>query len=203
MPPEPEVVVSQPAVPSVPEPRAEAYVRPPAEEEAPIPNAPMRDVEPQVAVPKPLFRVPQGIVLGVGWVGLAAIVLVIVVSGLFFRQQIAQAWPQTAAIYSKLGMKVNASGLRFDNVRYRKEAEGGQVVLTVTGVLTNVSSRELPVPQIRVGLVDNDQRELYHWTFTPDVMTLRPGQTTRFVTRLSSPPEGARQLDVRFAKAGE
>jgi hypothetical protein len=59
------------------------------------------------------------------------------------------------------------------------------------------------VPQIRVTLSDADRRELYHWTFMPAVISLHPGQTTRFVTRLSSPPAGARHLDLRFATAGE
>ena len=67
----------------------------------------------------------------------------------------------------------------------------------------NISKSELPVPQICVALSDGDNRELYHWTFSPDVLTLGPGQSIPFVTRLSSPPAAARHLDVRFAKAGE
>jgi hypothetical protein len=35
------------------------------------------------------------------------------------------------------------------------------------------------------------------------VVTLRPGQSKHFVTRLSSPPSAARHLDLRLAKAGE
>jgi hypothetical protein len=61
----------------------------------------------------------------------------------------------------------------------------------------------LPVPQIRVALIDEDRRELYHWTFLPGVMTLRPGQTATFNTRLANPPVGARRFELRFAKAGE
>jgi uncharacterized protein (DUF1778 family) len=35
------------------------------------------------------------------------------------------------------------------------------------------------------------------------VISLHPGQTRRFVTRLSSPPAATRHLELRFAKAGE
>ena len=112
-------------------------------------------------------------------------------------------WPQSASLYAALGMKVDAEGIRIGELRWRKATEGGQLVGTVTGTLTNVTDRELPVPQLRVGLIGREKRELYHWTFAPHVMTLRPGQTTRFETRLSNPPEGARDLEVRFAKAGE
>ena len=73
----------------------------------------------------------------------------------------------------------------------------------VTGRIVNFSNRELPVPQIRVTLTDNDKRELYHWSFVPDVLTLRPGQANEFSTRLSSPPAAARHLEMRFAQAGE
>jgi predicted Zn finger-like uncharacterized protein len=141
--------------------------------------------------------------LTAGWAGLAAVVLIVGVVASVYRQQVVDAWPKTATLYSKLGMKVEASGLDIRNIRYSEAPQDGQRVLTVSGALTNVTNRELPVPQIRVGLVDGEKRELYHWTFAPDVMTLRPGQTTRFVTRLSSPPDGARNLEVRFAKAGE
>jgi hypothetical protein len=80
---------------------------------------------------------------------------------------------------------------------------GGQLVLTVSGTLTNVADRELPVPQIRIGLVDNDKREVYHWTVAPDVITLKPGQSTHFVTQLSNPPDEATNYRVELAKAGE
>ncbi len=196
LPPEP---TSQPSY--EPEPRAETYAQP---EE--------RDLEPQDArsyfgggpaedeTPRAW---PRRIALMAGWIGLAAVVIIIGVVGSVYRQQVVEAWPQTATLYSTLGWKVNAVGLNIHDIAQTETPQDGQLVLTVSGALTNVTNRELPVPQIRVGLVDGDKREIYHWTFAPDVMTLRPGQTTRFVTRLSSPPEGARRLDVRFAKAGE
>ena len=63
-------------------------------------------------------------------------------------------------------------------VDYRRENEDGQVVLAVTGKIVNAGSRELPVPQtVRVTLSDANNHELYHWTFTPNVQTLKPGQS--------------------------
>lgn len=153
--------------------------------------------------PKERSGWPRKLLLGAGWVALALVVLVIGAVAAIYRQKVVEVWPQSASLYSTLGMKVNATGLRLENIHYSEAPQGTQLVLTVTGSLTNVTNRELPVPQIRIGLVNSDKRELYHWTFAPDVMTLRPGQSTHFVTRLSSPPEGARQLDIRLAKAGE
>jgi predicted Zn finger-like uncharacterized protein len=183
-----------------PEPPREEYYAQPRDPEPHY--APEENQYEQPATETPARPWPRRIALVAGWIGLAAVVLTIGIVGSVYRQQVVEMWPKTASLYSSLGVKVNGTGLNIGDLKQLETPQDGQRVLTVTGVLTNVTNRELPVPQIRVGLVD-DKREIYHWTFAPDVMTLRPGQTTRFVTRLSSPPEGARRLDVRFAKAGE
>lgn len=146
---------------------------------------------------------PMQLATAAGWAGLVAIVLVIGWSALTFRQQVATLWPQSASLYAALGVKTNASGIDISDVRYRRAMENGESVLALTGELKNGTARELPVPQIRVALIDDDRHELYHWTFVPGVMTLHPGQSTTFHTRLSNPPAGARRFELRFAKAGE
>jgi len=195
--PEPEAVVVEPEPEAPPAhsfeavPQAQAYVQ-----------APALDV-PLERTPKRPSTWPRRIGLGLGWAGLALIVLSIGMAASLYRQQIVEAWPQTASLYAKLGMSVNAGGLEFGDVKYHMETQDGQAVLEVTGTLTNVTKADMPVPQIRVALSGEDKRELYHWTFAPDVMTLHPGQSTHFATRLTSPPAAARHLDLRFAQAGE
>ena len=76
-------------------------------------------------------------------------------------------------------------------------------MLSVTGKVVNISNKEQPVPEIRVVLFDDAKHELYQWTFDAGVPTLKPGSESAFVTRLSSPPAEARNLDVRFAEAGD
>lgn len=148
-------------------------------------------------------RQPLGARLAVvaGWIGLIAVVVLIAVSAVRYRQDIAVIWPQSAGVYSSLGLPVNASGIDFRQVEYRRESEDGQPVLTVSGIIVNASPRELPVPQsVRVTLSDAGNREIYHWTFKPGALVLTAGQSVPFVTRLSSPPAAARHLEVRFAK---
>jgi predicted Zn finger-like uncharacterized protein len=180
------------ASPPDPAPRAAAFVPNPVISRANV-----------AVVALPSARLPQQMVLAAGWAGLVAIVLLVGWSAMNFRQQIATVWPQSASLYAALGMKTNATGLDIQDVSYHRSVEAGQSVLTVTGTLANAGLRELPVPQIRVGLIDDDKRELYHWTFIPGVMTLRPGQATKFQTRLTNPPPSAHQFELRFAKAGE
>jgi predicted Zn finger-like uncharacterized protein len=151
-------------------------------------------------------RAPLGSRIAViaGWAGLIAVVLLIALSAIRYRQDIAVIWPQSAGVYSSLGLHVNASGIDFRKVDYRRESEDGQIVLAVTGVIVNAGTRELPVPQtVRVTLSDAGNHELYHWNFKPDATTLKPGQQIPFTTRLSSPPAAARHLEVRFAKDGQ
>jgi len=201
----PEIVVeAQPApAPAAPVP-VEDEPRLPIEPEAspyPVNPSPTRAFAP--AATQPVERAPLGPKLAViaGWAGLIAVVLLIAVSAVRYRQDIAVIWPQSAGVYSSLGMKVNASGIDFRQVDYRRESEDGQVVLVVTGMIVNAGPRELPVPQnIRVTLSDVNNRELYHWVFAPKVSTLKAGQSEPFTTRLSSPPAAARHLEVRFAK---
>jgi predicted Zn finger-like uncharacterized protein len=143
------------------------------------------------------------IVIGLGWIGLAALVLATGLAALTYRQTVMTNWPQSASLYATLGFKSDASYLRLVTDPYRKGFEDGQPVLILTGKLVNESTKELPVPALRASLSDAAQRDLYHWTFLPTALTLKPGQSTRFSTRLSSPPAAARHIEIRFAKAGE
>jgi len=150
---------------------------------------------------KPRGQALQTAAVVAGWLGLVAVVLLIGYSAVRYRQDIASVWPQSAGVYSGIGLPVTASGIDFRDVAYRREAEDGQTVLVVTGQIVNTGKRELPVPQtVRVGLNDADNRELYHWTFKPDATTLQPGASLPFRTRLSSPPPGARFAVVTFAR---
>jgi predicted Zn finger-like uncharacterized protein len=195
--PEPDPAFDVPA----PEPEPEAAPVSPY----PVNNpSSIRAYAPAATVPEP--RAPLGPRLAVvaGWIGLIAVVLLIAVSAVRYRQDIAVIWPQSTGVYSSLGLKVNASGIDFRKVDYRRESEDGQIVLAVSGVIVNTGARELPVPQtVRVTLSDVDKHELYHWTFKPTATVLKAGEAVPFTTRLSSPPAAARHLEVRFAKDGQ
>jgi predicted Zn finger-like uncharacterized protein len=134
-----------------------------------------------------------------GWAGLFVMILLIGWIAFRFRQEVATLWPQSSSLYATFGIAVNAGGIEIDNVSYRRVNENGQVVLAVTGKLVNITSREVTVPPVRVALTDNDQRELYHWSFQPPQPVLKPGQSLNFLTRLTSPPPPPVHLQLRFA----
>jgi len=169
----------------------------------PVAASATRAYAPAAVAEQPRVALGPKLAVVAGWIGLIVVVLLIGASAVRYRQDIAVIWPQSAGVYSTLGLHVNSSGIDFRQVEYRRENEDGQVVLAVSGQIVNAAQRELPVPQsVRVTLSDASNHELYHWTFKPNAQTLAPGQTVKFVTRLASPPAAARHLEVRFAKDG-
>jgi hypothetical protein len=199
-----------PAMASEPEPRAHAFSRREEEpdegdfsdDEPEQPSAPVERAPARAPVIARASAASHAAAIA-GWTVLVLLILVIGWSAVHYRRDVATYWPQSASLYSALGLEVNVRGIAFDEVTYHRGLEDGAPVLTVTGQLVNISSRELPVPQIRIALTDKDKRELFAWTYVPNVMTLRPGQVVPFRTRLASPPDGARHLELRFVKAGE
>ncbi len=159
------------------------------------------DAPDQDPLPPPAQHVPRRFPIAAvaGWAGLVLAILIIGWAGVSYRQNIAMLWPRTASLYAALGLDVNPRGLAFADVAYHREVQDGQAVLAVTGKLVNIGDRIAAVPEIMVALSDGQRRELYHWSFAASVSTLRPGQAVPFLTRLSSPPAGAKHLEVRFA----
>lgn len=138
-----------------------------------------------------------------GWAVLIVLIATIGWASVQYRQTIAGLWPQSASLYAAVGLPVNVRGIQLTNIAYQQEYQDGQPVLSVTGKVVNISNRELPVPEIRVVLLDDAKHELYHWNFDAGIPTLKPGGESTFVTRLSSPPPEARNLNVRFAESGD
>jgi predicted Zn finger-like uncharacterized protein len=134
-----------------------------------------------------------------GWLALAAMIFLIGWTGVRFRQEIATLWPQSSSVFATFGVAVDAHGIAIDDWSYHREVENGQPVMVVMGRFVNRSSRELTVPPVRVSLTDDDQRELYNWTYTPPQPILQPGESLPFSMRLPSPPPAARHLQLRFA----
>ncbi len=135
-------------------------------------------------------------------IGFAAIAILVVWAAIVYRQAVASVWPQASGIYKAVGIPVNAQGIAVADVTSHRDLSGGRPVLTISGVLINVTAKELAVPQVRVRLKDDEARELDHWDFSVGVSVLKPGQKIAFSTRRTNPPDGARHLEVSLSEAG-
>jgi len=200
--PEAEIEVQEPVhAPPPPEPPSIA-AQPRVAAFAPTPVAAVHEAADTPAATPRRPWLGRAAVVG-GWVLLVGLILVIGVAAVRFRDNVATWLPQTSSFYAAAGLPVNPRGIDFTDVAQQLGTEDGQQVLAVTGRIVNRSNHELSVPLVRVELFDMDKHELYHWTFVPGVSTLKPGASAKFRTRLSSPPAGTHDIELRFARAGE
>lgn len=114
------------------------------------------------------------------------------------RASIVDAWSPAASMYRAVGLPVNLRGLEIVGVRSRIHDEGGRSLLVVEGEIANVSGRRLPVPQIRLSLRSEHQREVYAWSEASPRSELDAAERIFFRTRLASPPQESREVLVRF-----
>jgi hypothetical protein len=120
------------------------------------------------------------------------------------RAAIVKSAPATAAVYASLGMPVNLRGLAIEGVR-AKIAEPGDDAqeLVVTGEIVNLRQSETLVPDLRLAVRGQDQRELYVWTARKPKSRLSPHEKVAFRSRLAAPPVGVRDVLVKLAAPGD
>ncbi len=137
----------------------------------------------------------------VGWGSLAATIILVAGLSVAYRQNIVKMLPSSARLYAQMGLPVNVRGMSFVNVVYKRDFENGLPVLAIKGEVVNLTDKQLVLPRVRFGLLDQTDKELYYWTVRVDKKPLAPKARVKFVTRLASPPAGAKGLIVRFAQA--
>ncbi len=122
-------------------------------------------------------------------------------SVIVFRYPIVKAIPDLAALYATVGLEVNLRGLAFRDIRMLREYNDGSPVFVVEGLIENVSSRTVRLPEILFSLRDDAQSELYSWTTRLSLTALPAGEVTRFKTELTTTPASATDILVRFKDA--
>lgn len=78
----------------------------------------------------------------------------------------------------------------------------GNVLLMVTGRITNPTDQTQRVPQIRAELRDGEGRVVHSWSIAPPVTELAPRQSATFNSAEVDPPGGGRNLVLNFGAPG-
>jgi predicted Zn finger-like uncharacterized protein len=133
--------------------------------------------------------------------GLPSVIMVlfVILAGLVVaRNQVVRIAPQTASLFSAIGLAVNVRGLALEKVKTRHEVHDGAMVLIVEGTVANVTRAIVEVPRLRFALRNPAGLEIYAWTAVAGRPALGPGESTTFSSRLASPPTDAREVIVRF-----
>jgi predicted Zn finger-like uncharacterized protein len=120
-----------------------------------------------------------------------------------FPEMIVRVAPAAVVAFDALGRDINIYGLDLRRVELQHMVVDGTRVLAVKGEIANISDGSRKIPSLRFGLRDATNAEVYQWTLDSGARPLRSGEITNFVTRLASPPEAAKNLEIRFAHADE
>ncbi len=131
-----------------------------------------------------------------------ALLVAVAAGGILARRSLVEAAPGLASLYAELGLDVNRTGLAFGDVHALRDVADGAAGLVVEGTIRNVSSAAVEVPPLRLVLVDGAGERVGGWQAEPAQPRLLAGETQKFRTRLATPPDPARKVQVSFALAG-
>ena len=137
--------------------------------------------------------------VAIGWGALALLLAMLAAFVVLAPKTVMSMLPGAARLYALMGKPVNTGGLALQNVHSAWSNADGQNVLQVTGEIVNLTSSEVGVPTVVVGLQDKTGKELAQ--FTTKVLALGAGARSPFLVQIPSPPDDVSSLKVRFAKA--
>jgi predicted Zn finger-like uncharacterized protein len=125
---------------------------------------------------------------------MGALVLALVI----WRVDVVRLLPQTALFYRMVGFEVNLRGLVFKDVKVSTETVEGKPVLVIEGVIFGETRKPVELPRLRFSVRDAQGAEIYAWNAVLEQAVLKPGEKAWFKSRLASPPQEGRNIDVRF-----
>jgi len=159
------------------------------------PTSPERDLLEETAPPRRLSRAAAPFA--------ALLTVAALMSAVAERRPIVRAAPMMARVYAAIGLPVNLRAMALQNVEAKLGALDDRKVLMIEGSLVNLRAEASPAPDLRIAVRGADARELYVWTVRAPKSRLGPNEETPFRARLATPPEGARDVLVKFASAGD
>jgi hypothetical protein len=137
------------------------------------------------------------------WSALASAMTVPAIMAMVFPEAVVSAAPATISAYKALGQEINIYGIDLRRIEMQHMMVDGTRVLAIKGEIVNISGGDRKIPSLRFGLSSETNAEVYKWTLDSGARPLKPGEITNFVTRVASPPEAAKNLQIRFAHANE
>lgn len=115
------------------------------------------------------------------------------------KNSIVDLWSPSANIFALVGAPVNLRGLEITNLRSVLVEEDGFRTLMVEGDIKNIADSSLKVPELAMNIRGGAAHALYSWRAPSPRSTLGKGETMTFRTRLTAPPHGAVEVQVRFS----
>jgi predicted Zn finger-like uncharacterized protein len=135
------------------------------------------------------------------WTALILVLFAFNVALVGARSEVVRFFPQTASLFSAVGLPVNLRHLKFENMRISKETQEGSSALVIEGTIVSIAGKATEVPRLRFAARDSAGQEIYTWSALPGRSILEPGEKLDFRSRFVSPPPNATDVMVRFFTA--
>jgi predicted Zn finger-like uncharacterized protein len=134
------------------------------------------------------------------WTAVILVLFAFNVAVIGARQEVVRYLPQTASLFSSIGLPVNLRQLAFEGVRVSTETDNGVAMISIDGNIVSRSGKPVHVPRLRFAARDAQGREIYTWTARPGRSTLPAGEALEFHS-FAKPPAEAADVMVRFFSA--
>jgi predicted Zn finger-like uncharacterized protein len=135
--------------------------------------------------------------------GAIAASIAVLAIGLHQRERMVRYLPQTAKLYTAIGIPVNLRGITINNVASRMIDDNGVSVLVIDGDIANTTDQSIRLPRLRFAVLGKDHQEIYSWSAQTDQANLKPGEKINFRRRLAAPPADGQDVSVRFVTASD
>ncbi len=133
-----------------------------------------------------------------GYIGAGLLIAGAIGGAVYYRQPIVEAWPKAGSAYAMVGLKVNAFGLDYFNVKASRAFQGETPVLKVKGEVRNTSKRARAAPDVRIAIRDKAGKELAAWKSPVDALIIGPGEAAPFASYLANPPAAGYDVAISF-----
>ncbi|MDA8232025.1 MAG: zinc-ribbon domain-containing protein [Magnetospirillum sp.] len=146
-----------------------------------------------------------------GTAGLWLLLILLLLCGLagaayYFQEKIVDLWPPADRIMTDLGVRREkpGSGLELRNAGTpERTVLNGVDVLTVRGIIANVSDRVRKIPPMKLTLLDKDKNVVQETIDQPPVAALDAGGTASFSIQVQRPDPNAVEVNVVFVDPAE
>ncbi len=139
---------------------------------------------------------------GKGWIGASfggMLVVLLLLSAIVGRNEIASALPASIPVFRTLGMPLDVElGLEFVDVKSDWQVEGGATVLVVEGQIVNLSRSSREIPKVRLAILDAKGDELQYELLAPQVAEIEAGTQAPFTGRLINPTDKGQNFRLSF-----
>jgi predicted Zn finger-like uncharacterized protein len=136
----------------------------------------------------------------VAWAGYSLFTAFPFALALVIPETVVATAPITLKAFQTVGYDINIYGLEIRRVAQDHKIIKGERVLTIKGDVVNITNDIVRIPSMRFALRNDQGAEVYQWVLDTASRPLRPGEITGFVTRVQEPPQGVKDVQIRFAK---